>query len=127
MQNVMWQMEQVVVIAGKITAGTAYATLQLPLNRALCFRRVHMINIKDNPIEWAQLGYELEEVREHLGSLSHYLERKGEIEEEEFMVQIFHAITHLNRIWNSRNHIGKLSEQDFENYSNIPVEFEPIG
>lgn len=86
-----------------------------------------MINIKDNPVEWAQLGYELDDVRDHINALSLNLNREGEIDEEEFMIQIFHAMTHLNRIWNSRNHIGELSDRDFERYSCVPTDFEPIG
>lgn len=35
-----------------------------------------MINPKDNPVEWAMLGYELDEVREHIITLLNGLDAK---------------------------------------------------
>lgn len=86
-----------------------------------------LINPKDNPIEWAQLGYELEEVKEHIESLILDLDPVHGLDETEFRVQIFHAITHLNRIYNSRNHSGEVSTEKFTEFSKIPGDFSATG
>ncbi len=86
-----------------------------------------MITEQENPMEWALLSKELDESKEHLESLIAQLHKDGSIDENDFKVQLFHVITHLNRIWNSRAHVGEINDKDFANYSNIPKEFSPIG
>ena len=60
-----------------------------------------MINLKQNPVEWASLMYELDDLNEHLESLIDEMNDKGEISVEEYQVQIGHLYAHLNRAWNS--------------------------
>ena len=86
-----------------------------------------MVNPKDNPIEWAQLGYELKEAKEHLESLLSQFGPEGGLDEEDLQIQIFHVITHLNRVYNSRNHIGEMSHDAFVNYSEVPGDFRASG
>jgi len=86
-----------------------------------------VINLKDNPNEWAQLGYELEEAREHLVSLEKELMEKNRIDDEDFRIQIFHVITHLNRLYNSRNYTGDVSKEIFDEFSKTPIDFQTVG
>jgi hypothetical protein len=86
-----------------------------------------LINPKDNPIEWTLLGYELEEVKEHLDSLLAGLDPENGIDEVDFKVQVFHLITHLNRIYNSRNHEGEVTNETFSEYSEVPNDFSAMG
>jgi len=86
-----------------------------------------LINPNDNPVEWAMLGYELDDVREHITSLLAGLDAKTGIDEGDFRIQIFHVMTHLNRIYNSRNHIGKIDDDLFSEFSKFPSDFSAIG
>ena len=86
-----------------------------------------MINEKDNPVEWALMCYQFEEVAEHLQNLSNEIVPNAEINEEEFNVQMGHIYSHLNRIWNSRNHIGEISDENFEEYSKLPKDIKLYG
>ena len=86
-----------------------------------------MINEKDNPVEWALMCYQFEEVAEHLQNLSNEIVPNAEINEEEFNVQMGHIYSHLNRIWNSRNHIGEISDENFEEYSKLPKDIKLDG
>ena len=86
-----------------------------------------MINEKDNPVEWALMCYQFEEVVEHLQNLSNEIVPNAEINEEEFNVQMGHIYSHLNRIWNSRNHIGEISDENFEEYSKLPKDIKLYG
>ena len=86
-----------------------------------------MINEKDNPVEWALMCYQFEEVAEHLQNLSNEIVPNAEINEKEFNVQMGHIYSHLNRIWNSRNHIGEISDENFEEYSKLPKDIKLYG
>lgn len=86
-----------------------------------------MINEKQNPVEWALIIMELDEAKEHIESLVSEMTQMGGIEESILQVKLFHAITHLNRIWNRRNHLGEVSDQESECFSKTPIEFKPIG
>lgn len=86
-----------------------------------------MINGKENPVEWALLSYELEEVIEHLQKISSSIIPESEIVETEFKVDISHVYAHINRIWNQRNHTGEVSDQQFVEFSKFPNDIEPIG
>ncbi len=83
-----------------------------------------MINGKDNPVEWAMMSYNLEEVVEHLQELSNLVIPDASIDEEEFKVYMGHIYAHLNRIWNQRNHIGDISDEQLEQYSEFPVDIK---
>ena len=88
-----------------------------------------MINGKDNPVEWAMLSYELEELIEHLQELSCKVVPDSSVDENEFKVIIGHAYAHLNRIWNYRNFIGEVgkTQEQHDKYSQMPKDIEPIG
>ena len=64
---------------------------------------------------------EFDETKEHLGELISQVGKDGVIDEEDLRVQIFHIITHLNRIWNSKEHVGEIMDSKF------PKTFSPIG
>ena len=86
-----------------------------------------MINGKENPVEWALLSYELDEVIEHLQEISNSITPESEIDETEFKVYIGHVYAHINRIWNQRNHTGDITDQQFEEFSKFPNDIEPVG
>ncbi len=86
-----------------------------------------MINKKENPVEWALMMYELEETEEHLSDLMKVLQSKEAIDEPDFKVQISHIYTHLNRIYNSRNHVGEITDKDSYKYSYFPKDIKPVG
>ena len=86
-----------------------------------------MINGKDNPVEWALMGYELDEVIEHLQNISNQFKPQSEVCEIEFGVDMGHVYAHLNRIWNSRNHKGDILQEQFDKYSEFPDDVELIG
>ena len=86
-----------------------------------------MINGKENPVEWALMSYELEEVIEHLQEISRLIMPESEIDEEELKVYISHVYAHINRIWNQRNHTGEITDQQFVEYSKFPNDIEPGG
>ena len=86
-----------------------------------------MINGKDNPVEWAMMSYELEEVIEHLQVLSNMVVPNSSISEEEFESCIGHVYSHINRIWNFRNHTGDLSEKQNEEFTQFPKDINFYG
>ena len=86
-----------------------------------------MINGKDNPVEWALLAYEIEEVVEHLQDLSNEVIPGSGIDETEFNIQLGHIYSHINRIWNSRNHTGEFSKEDHDKYSEFPTDLNIYG
>ena len=86
-----------------------------------------MINLKQNPVEWASLMYELDDLHEHLESLIKEMNQVGEISAEEYRVQIGHLYAHLNRAWNSRNATADAVEKDFEMLTKFPSDIETCG
>ena len=86
-----------------------------------------MINLKQNPVEWASLMYELDDLNEHLESLIDEMNDKGEISVEEYQVQIGHLYAHLNRAWNSRNATADAVEQNLEKFTEFPKDIETCG
>lgn len=86
-----------------------------------------MIDRERNPIEWALMLTDLEEVGEHIQSLMEEMHANGTIDDEDFRVRIFHMISHLNRAWNGRNHIGESLDEDRDELSQVPKDFFPVG
>ena len=79
-----------------------------------------MINKEKNPVEWALFMYEHEDAHEHLGNLIEML-NNGKVDHSvELQVYLFHVYEHLNRAWHSRNHIGELSDDQWNEYSQFP-------
>ncbi|MES2676675.1 MAG: hypothetical protein V4660_20730 [Pseudomonadota bacterium] len=86
-----------------------------------------MINNDENPVAWALMLMELDEAKEHLEKLTNQMAVDNLIDEEDFKIQLFHVMTHLNRIWNGRNQDEEESHQNFSISSNTPTEFVPVG
>jgi hypothetical protein len=86
-----------------------------------------MINNKSNPVEWSSLLYELEDAKEHLENLISEISKNGEVDEQEYMVQIGHIYAHINRSWNSRNKIGEYNDKERELFTSFPKDIEPCG
>ena len=87
-----------------------------------------MINQPDNPVPWALLLYEIDELREHLESLSKEMAAAGRIDDENFAVQMGHAYAHLNRIWHRRNDTSEnVTDEKWDAYSKFPTDLEPVG
>ncbi len=70
--------------------------------------------------------YELEDTKEHLSNLINDLHSSKYLDETDFKIQIAHIYSHLNRIYNSRNHTGEISDEEFLQYSEFPTDIKPI-
>lgn len=87
-----------------------------------------MINRSDNPVAWALLLYEIDEVRDHLDSLARQMDSEGRIDDQDFAAQIGHAYAHLNRIWHRRNDpADEISDENFGAFSRFPSDIDPVG
>jgi hypothetical protein len=87
-----------------------------------------MINQSDNPVPWALLLYEIDDVREHLESLAKQMAADARIDDEDFAVQIGHAYAHLNRIWNGRNDEAEEgTDEKRAAFSKFPTDIDPVG
>lgn len=85
-----------------------------------------MINKNDNPVEWSQLLYELGDAKEHIESLIDELTKSEDFDETDFGIALGHVYSHINRAWNSRNHLGDVSTSKFEEFSKIPTDIKPV-
>jgi hypothetical protein len=85
-----------------------------------------MINLKNNPVQWSLLLYELEDAQEHLGKLIDKMSAKGEIDEIEYQINLGHIYSHLNRAWNSRNRTFEENDNQFEVESQFPKDIRPV-
>lgn len=85
-----------------------------------------MINKHRNPVEWAQLMYELTDAQEHLDSLIEQLNSNDDYGGIEFKIDIGHIYSHLNRAANSREHIGEIDEKTWQDYSEYPLKIKPL-
>jgi len=86
-----------------------------------------MIESKENPVEWAGLMYELDDLKNHLESLINVMNENGEIQKEEYRIQIGHLYAHLNRAWNSRNATSDEVENNIEMFTKFPKDIETCG
>jgi hypothetical protein len=87
-----------------------------------------VINQFDNPVAWALLVQEIDDVREHLASLARQMASEGRVDDEDFAVQIGHAYAHLNRIWHRRNNLtDEISDETWERFSRFPTDIDPVG
>jgi hypothetical protein len=87
-----------------------------------------MINQSDNPVAWALLTQEIDDLREHLASLANQMAATGRIDEEDFAVQIGHAFAHLNRTWHRRNDpADQISDENWAAFSRFPTDIDPVG
>ncbi|MCK8136799.1 MULTISPECIES: hypothetical protein [Gammaproteobacteria] len=85
-----------------------------------------MIDRKSNPNEWSTLLYELEDAKEHLESLITQLDAAGQIDEEDFKIQLSHIYEHVNRSWNIRNITNDFENKDSAKLSGFPKDIEPL-
>ena len=86
-----------------------------------------MINQNNDSVEWALLLYELDDAREHLESLIDQMNGDGEIEEEDYAVQLGHVYAHLNRAWHARGLEGEIPGDRWEEFSRFPADLKPVG
>lgn len=78
-------------------------------------------------LELALLRYELDEVTEHLQNPSKLVLPNSGLHEEEFEVYMGHIYAHLNRIWNSRNHVGEIDNKLWEKFTRFPLDIKLCG
>ena len=86
-----------------------------------------MINRSDHPVAWAILLYELEDAQEHLENFSKQMSREGRIDVEDFTIQIAHVYAHLNRVWNARNEVSELTDEQWNAFRKFPADIEPVA
>ena len=84
------------------------------------------MNAKDNPVAWAMLISELEDIQEHTKSLMDELIEKGALDDIEYEIDIAHIYSHLNRAWHRRKFKNDLSEKEWEDASKLPTDSDFI-
>jgi len=84
------------------------------------------MNAKDNPVAWALLIAELEDVQEHIESLINELMKKESIDDIEYEIDIAHIYSHLNRAWHRRKFIDDLTDEEWEKGSKLPIDSDLI-
>ncbi|BDU18972.1 hypothetical protein [Dyella sp. GSA-30] len=84
-----------------------------------------MIDKKLQPVEWAAFMYELEDAREHLGSLIKDIEQTPDYDEGDLRIDLGHVYAHLNRAW--RRSSNALADDAWESASRFPDDLTPIG
>ena len=82
-----------------------------------------MIKRNENPVEWSVLEYELQDARDHIQELLNRMQRE-DFDEVEYQIDLKHIYSHLNKAWNSRNHLGDWADSDFEKYSQYNSDIE---
>lgn len=85
-----------------------------------------MISMKQAPVAWAMLMYDLDDAREDLEALLMAMQNDLEFDEEYFRVRLGHIYWHLNRVWNRRNVPDELLENDDSDAGRFPSDLEPI-
>lgn len=82
-----------------------------------------MINLKENYVEWALWANEINDAKEHLENLINNID-DDDFDENNLRVELGHIYAHLNRIWNSKDHVGDMSTKKWEEYSEFPSDIE---
>jgi hypothetical protein len=83
-----------------------------------------VINNDQNPVQWAMLGYGLDDARKHLEALIDKMS-SGAIDETDFAIDLGHIYAHLNRTWNKRSDVDGIA--DFAAASEFPTDLRPVG
>ena len=86
-----------------------------------------MVNLEKNPVEWAGILYELDDLKEHLDSLIKQMSDEGKIDETDYEIQIGHLYAHLNRAWNSRSATVDTVEKNLGKYTEFPKDINTCG
>ena len=83
-----------------------------------------MITKGSNYAEWALLGIELDDAREHLEKLTREMTANPNFGETEFRIQLEHIYSHLNRAWNGRD-AAKWTDEQYRAFSSFPSDIQP--
>lgn len=84
-----------------------------------------MISMKQAPVAWAMLMYDLDDAREHLESLLTQMQNDPQFDDECFRVTLGHIYWHLNRAWNCRAVRDDQLESNDANAGRFPDDLEP--
>jgi hypothetical protein len=85
-----------------------------------------MISMKDAPIAWAMLMYDLDDAKEDLESLLAEMRNDSAgVDEEYFRIRLSHIYWHLNRAWNRRYVPDDLVEIEDANAGQFPDDLDP--
>jgi hypothetical protein len=85
-----------------------------------------MISKQSAPIGWSMLMYELEDAKEHLANLILAMDTNAEYDEANLRIDLGHIFSHLNRAWHRRDVPENLTEDQWKNASQFPVDLPPI-
>ena len=85
-----------------------------------------MISMKEAPVAWAMLMYDLDDAREHLDSLQTQMQNDPQFDEESFRVALGHIYWHLNRAWNCRAVQDDQLDRNDARAGRFPDDLEPI-
>ena len=86
-----------------------------------------MINLKDNPVQWALWLSEFDEAHEHLGKLINSLTSDAAYDEAALKVDMGHIMAHLNRCWARRNSTSDMTNEEFDAFREYPKDLPPIA
>jgi hypothetical protein len=86
-----------------------------------------VINQAENYVAWALLIDELDEAKDHIGTLTAQMASAGRIDDSEYATRLAHIYAHLNRAWHGRNVGGEATAEQRESFSKFPQEISPIG
>jgi len=85
-----------------------------------------MINKESHPVGWSFLIDELEDAREHLGTLITEAATDPGFGEVEFEIHLRHIFSHLSRAWHRRNVPEDLTDPEWEEASKLPRDLQPL-
>ena len=84
-----------------------------------------MINKHINPVGWAALMYELDDAREHIGTLIAEMNTDATYGEANFRIDLGHIYSHLNRAWHRRNIPEDFPDTGWTVGSQFPTDLDP--
>lgn len=85
-----------------------------------------MISMKQAPVAWAMLMYDLDDAKEDLETLLAQMQNDPEFDEECLRIRQGHIYWHLNRAWNRRTVAVDALENDDLNAGQFPDDLKPI-
>ncbi len=86
-----------------------------------------MINKLNNPEAWDSLIDEFEDACDHLGTLVEALNNEPNYSEEELRIDLGHIMAHLNRAWRRRAIARALTDEEWADFRQYPIDLEPLA
>ena len=85
-----------------------------------------MISMKEAPVAWAMLMYDLDDAKDDLASIIADMQNDPAFDEASFRIRLGHVYWHLNRAWRRRHGVDEFSEADAATAGAFPDDLEPM-